>query len=280
MLNLTKYNELSGIPLSAAQMDQNWTDIETAVDLPFSGEVAISAAIVLDNTAFGKIHSCSGVTVNYQVTLPAVTGNAGKFIWFRMANGLTKFVTLKANGAELIDGVNTRLMWSRETALLMCTGTSWVKLAGKSRAMSCAGYPTAALVVANATQTKVPLDAFIDDNTGLLADTVNKRIQLPRISNWLVNVSMYWNSGTQIISGTQVNIRKSNAYFGNNIIAYQLDIPAAKPFQLKGVVPVINFGPGDISAFVFHNSVSAPTRSLVVNDVNYSIVTVEEQPAW
>lgn len=279
-LDLSKYSETGGAGLTAAQVDQNWTDLESAVNLPFGNEVSVTAALVMDATAFGKIHSCSGTTTNYQVTLPPVSGNGGKYIWFRMAAALTKLVTIKANAAELIDGQNTRIMWSQETALLMCTGASWVKLAGKSRAMTCAAYPTAALSVASSTQTKVPMDVFIDDNTGLMADSVNKRIAILRPSNWSVDVSMYWNTGTQIMTTCQVNVRKSNAYFANNIIIQQMDVPAAEFHQLKGTVPVLNFGPGDITPFVFHANGAAAARSLFVNDVNFTIITVEERPTW
>ena len=97
-----------------------------------SSEVSITAATTLTSTAFGKMHVCSGTTADYTVGLPAVSGNAGKIIGFRMASSLTKLITLDGNGTETIDGELIRTMWARETAILMCDGTEWIKIAGKS----------------------------------------------------------------------------------------------------------------------------------------------------
>lgn len=41
-------------------------------------------------------------------------------------------MTIDANSTELIDGQQTRIMWAGESAILLCDGTGWTKIAGKS----------------------------------------------------------------------------------------------------------------------------------------------------
>jgi hypothetical protein len=41
-------------------------------------------------------------------------------------------VSVNGNAAELIDGSNARLMWAGESAMLLCDGTGWAKVSGKS----------------------------------------------------------------------------------------------------------------------------------------------------
>jgi hypothetical protein len=100
-----------------------------------SGEVAVTTTTTLTSGAFGKMHVCTGTTADYTVTLPAPTGNAGKIIGIRMSNALTKLVTVDAGTGVAIDGQQTRVMWANEVCILLCDGTGWAKVAGKSRAM-------------------------------------------------------------------------------------------------------------------------------------------------
>lgn len=94
-------------------------------------EVSVTGAVT---AAVGKMHVCSdsGTPADYTVTLPAVSGNTGKMIGFRMSSALTKLVTLDGNSSETIDGAATRIMWAGETAILLCDGTEWKKIAGRS----------------------------------------------------------------------------------------------------------------------------------------------------
>ncbi len=94
-------------------------------------EVSVTGAVT---AAVGKMHVCSdsGTPADYTVTLPAVSGNTGKLIGFRMSSALTKLVTLDGNSTETIDGATTRIMWAGETAILLCDGKEWKKIAGKT----------------------------------------------------------------------------------------------------------------------------------------------------
>lgn len=136
-------------------------------------EVSITGATTLTSTAFGLIHVCSGTSADYQVDLPSVSGNAGRIITIRMSNALTRFVTIAGAGGALIDGLATRLMWAQESCVLMCDGTNWTKIAGKSRPMVFSGENGAGVTVANATNVPISIATILQNNTGLMNDTVS-----------------------------------------------------------------------------------------------------------
>lgn len=89
-----------------------------------SAEISITGT----NTAtLGRMHVCSG-SGNYTVTLPAASGNAGKFLGFRFTN--TGITTLDGNAAETIDTVTTRPYYQGWTVVLMCDGLNWHTING------------------------------------------------------------------------------------------------------------------------------------------------------
>jgi hypothetical protein len=146
-----------------------------------SAEISVTTTATL---TIGRMHVCSGTSADYTVTLPAVSGNAGKFVGVRMAPGLTKFVTVDGASAETIDGAASRLMWAQESAILMCDGSTWTKVAGRSRAMLCTMARSANVSVTANTNTKIDIDTTLVDNTALMADTTNKRIYARRTGNY------------------------------------------------------------------------------------------------
>jgi hypothetical protein len=89
--------------------------------------VSIADTTVLDTSAFGKLHICTGTSADYTVTLPATSGNSGKSIGFKGDFALTRTVTLDGNSAETIDGWLTKKLTS--TRIIMLTvnaaGTAW-----------------------------------------------------------------------------------------------------------------------------------------------------------
>lgn len=148
-------------------------------------EVLVTGAVT---ATISRMHACSGTTADYTVTLPPVSGNDGKSIGFRMVPGLTKLVTIDGNASETIDGALSRVMWAGETAILYCDGSNWFKIAGRSIPMQCTMFLSAVQQpVAHVTTTKVNLDTSYSDNTGLMADTTNKRIVIKRTSNYIVS---------------------------------------------------------------------------------------------
>lgn len=180
-----------------------------------AAEIAITGATT---ATISRMHVCSGTTADYTVTLPAVSGNTGKLIGFRMAPGLTKLVTLDGNASELIDGELTRVLWKNETALLLCDGSAWTKIAGKTIPMGCIMRRNAdQTAVVTGTLTKVLLNATDSDSTGLMADTTNSRINILRPSNYLTVGNVVWNqlSAASTRAITQVTKNAGIVVIGN-----------------------------------------------------------------
>jgi hypothetical protein len=128
----------------------------------------------------GRLNVCSGTTSDYTVTLPAVSGNADRYIGFVMAAGLTRFVTLDGNASETIDGALTRVMWSGETALLYCDGSTWTKVAGRSIALTAVAAPSADQTVTVAGGIQLNLNTSVADNSGRMVETGSNRIRIKR----------------------------------------------------------------------------------------------------
>lgn len=149
-----------------------------ALGLSTQSEVVVGGAVTLTSAAFGKMHTCTGA-VDYPVTLPAAAGNSGKLIGFRIANGFSKLVTLDGSASELIDSAATRIMWAGESAILLCDGTGWAKVAGRTLPMVCRMQGPDSQSIAGSTYTNLTLSAAIL-NVGALADIPNNRIVMKR----------------------------------------------------------------------------------------------------
>jgi hypothetical protein len=157
------------------------------------------AEIAIATTATATIsrqHLISGTTADYIVTLPAASGNTDKFIGIRISTSATRFFTIKGNASELIDGVNTRIMWKGETAILYCDGTGWKKMAGLSIPMTCQMYQTSVntTLFLNNTDTKVPITGVKVNNTGFMANTGSRRIDIKRGSIYSLKGAVSYNN--------------------------------------------------------------------------------------
>lgn len=152
-----------------------------------AAEVSVTAAAT---ATIDRMHVCSGTTADYTLTLPAASGNAGRFVGVRMAPGLTRWVTIDGNASELIDGALTRMMWATESAILFCDGAGWTKISGKS-------VPIRTNMRTNGVQTsltaaawnRIPMATVVDDNTSALAvpagDTTNGRVRALRPGSYI-----------------------------------------------------------------------------------------------
>lgn len=144
-----------------------------------TAEVSVTGATTLTITAFGKMHVCSGTSADYTVGLPAASGNAGKFIGFRMSAALTKLATLDGNASELIDGVATKVMWAKEAAVLFCDGAGWIPIIVKNAPFRATAIKTANQTVGGAVFTKITFDAE-DYDFGEAFDLPNSRFVCKR----------------------------------------------------------------------------------------------------
>ena len=163
-----------------------------------SPEISVTGATT---ATISRFHVASGTTADYALTLPAASGNAGKLIGIRISSGCTRWITVTGNGAEMIDGSNTRRMWAQESAILMCDGTGWTKIGGKSRALAAiVKRTTGVLSVVPAGWYPIPVNSVVSDNTSALAtpqfDSVNGRVRVLRSSNYTVSGFAGWTGVT------------------------------------------------------------------------------------
>ena len=133
-----------------------------------AAEISITDAAA---ATVSRQHVVSGTGTDYTITLPAVAGNAGKFIAFRIASSATRLFTLDPNGAEMIDGASTRAMWAGESATLHCDGTSWAKVGGRSIPMSAEGRVTSVVSVNANAATALPLAATVSESVNGMVGT-------------------------------------------------------------------------------------------------------------
>jgi hypothetical protein len=241
-------------------------------------EISITGAITLTSTAFGKLHVCSGTSADYTVGLPAVSGSAGKTISFRMSSALTKLVTLDGNASETIGDATTRIMWANETAILLCDGTAWTKLAGisipmKARAaLATAG--AAAQAIAASTTVVVNLTATESDSTGTMSDLVNNRLICRRAGTYTIFGAAVWDDGagwaaTRIIS----RIRKNGT----------TDIAATEVNKLSGGYPAntpatsANLALADYVELTVYQT-NASSRNLYGDSLCY--ISMQEVVTW
>ena len=145
--------------------------LDDAGSLPLGAEIAVTGATT---ATLNGSHVCSdsGSPADYALTLPTASGNAGARVWIRMANGLTKIVTVTGHSAELINGQNTRPMHSGEACELKCDGTGWVKVSGRSIPFACR-VGRISLVsgdIGNNSLDLIECDLVYSDDSGLMAD--------------------------------------------------------------------------------------------------------------
>ena len=168
-------------------------------------EISVTGAVT---ATIGRMHVCSGTSADYTVTLPAVSGNAGKSIGFRMSGALTKMVTLDGNSAEEIDGEIIRIMWANESAILFCDGTAWTKIGGKSIPMMVSAYSAADQTgLTSSVFTKAILGTEVRDTGNVFASST---ITVKRPAEWNIAVS------TAIQAETTNILRSLTAIYHNS----------------------------------------------------------------
>ncbi len=258
--------------IATATRTQQWTDISGVFG---SEEISVTGAVT---ATIGAMHHCTGTSADYTVTLPAASGNAGKMLGFRMGPvaALSKLVTLDGNSTETIDGATTRIMWADETAILLCDGSNWFKVAGKSIPMFCLMHRSAAnqTGVATTTVTKVTLDTITTDSAGM-GDTGNARIGIKRPGLYIISGAVGWDnlsgSSTRILSQIQINGSAFVNAEGNAIASGSY----ATPFAVK---PKAGMAVGDLITLHGYHAVGSNQSIYGTGAVTH--VSVLEAPIW
>jgi hypothetical protein len=174
--------------------------------------VAISGATVL---VPGLAYQAS-VMADYAATLPPAAANAGRVVSISLTNASDHLLTLTGNGAELIDGQNTRIMWAGESATLLCDGIGWTKTAGKSIPFSSRmRISSAQLNLAGSFAENIILLSTVDWNYGGIANSGANRFTTKRASRYIF-------TGFIQVDGTSFG-----ASLGRLLVSYKLGAAAA-----------------------------------------------------
>lgn len=161
-----------------------------------NGMVDWSTPVNLDNAAattlqISKHYVITATTASVIHTLPNYMLSTGKLISVEISASSTKLVTISGGGAY-IDGLTSRVMAQKETAILYCNGSTWTKVAGKSVPFSTAMRVSANQLFAAGTTTKLKMDAIVATNfSGMCDAAVNYGFIAPRpgLYNLETNIS-------------------------------------------------------------------------------------------
>jgi hypothetical protein len=238
-----------------------------------AAEIAITTTATL---TIDRMHVCSGTSADYTVTLPAVSGNTGRFIGIRMAPGLTRLVTVDGNSTELIDGSQTRVMWANETAILFCDGTSWTKVSGKTVPLTCAMRRNSPQTINNAAVTKIDLNQTVSDPSGFMASTGSSRINIVRPANYQVTAGVRWESLGSNISRLEGFAGLNGA--GQFAFVEISGLAGCEPYAIG--MELLAFSTSDyVELFCFHNRGSALSANGHASNQS-PILQVMEVPRW
>jgi hypothetical protein len=240
-------------------------------------EISITGATT---ATIGRMHVCSGTSADYTLTLPAASGNTGKIIGVRMSSALTKLVTVDANSTELIDGSQTRIMHDNEAAILMCDGTNWAKIGGKTIPMTCrlsqAGTTGAtSQSVATTTVAVVQLNTIDFDSTVSMADLANDRIIARRPGKYLCNAILTYESLSATSGNTQCRIHKNGTLvFADSRRASSSDYPSPNGSS------IIDMAVSDYVDMRCHHNAGSNQEFYQDTAGGTINISLAEQPSW
>jgi hypothetical protein len=216
----------------------------------------------------GGLHLCSGTTADYTLTLPSASSYKGRLIGVLMDSGLTKLVTV--NGVPL---------WSGEGGFMYSDGANWIWLHKLRKPMQATMYLSANQgSIATGSLTAILLDTANLDNSGLMADATNKRVNILRTSNYFCSGVVRWSNLTTTAPRLVTAIQNSAASISVAAEGYGV----SGSFTGTPVPVTIPLTAGDwLKLFGFQNS---GVDQAVFGSANFGqgqcFMSVLEQPTW
>jgi len=241
-----------------------------------NAEIAVSGATTATILCW---HNCTATSANYALTLPTAASSSGKLLGIRIDPSSTYLVTVTGNGAETIDGSNTRIMWANEVAVLKSNGTTWTKVSGKTIPMvSVLGFQAAQLFSAS-TLTKVNLTTSLQLTAPpAFQITAWAQVTILRPGNYRSEICLVYNLNNASACIVQASLCKNgaNAVDGYNYAQANLQQSAINASLLPFVA-------GDaLTAYGFFGAGSYTTSTLIVDvsPLSRNSFIVTEIPTW
>ena len=233
--------------------------------IDYSTETTLTTTTTV--STFYKSYVVSGAS-DYTITLPAASGNNGKLIAFRITG--SALFTIKGNGAELIDGENTRVMWLNESATLLCDGTGWTKIAGKTIPFVSKAWKNASQTTGNEVNTVIQYQ--VKDENFNIFDLTNNRMSIPREGEYQAVYGLY-----QAVSGAG----RTGMYWDVNAVEgnlFPVFNKAASPSSVSGGSSsrIFTFAKNDLLRLKYRSTTAS--NALAGNDTNY--FQIKEIPTW
>jgi len=250
-----------------------WADPSSSIyPIDWNNPVSITDTATL---TIGKHHVVTVTSADKTLTLPEVSGNGGKLISVEIAATTDKLITLDGNTSEEIDGETTRVMWAKETAILLCNGTGWTKVAGKSISMISKMYAsavtqqsTAGIIITIAYDTSV-ISALNMSNIG------SNRVDILRSGVYqCVSWKLFYmdNANQSLRDMFAVNGAAVNDPYKQSM---------ANMNYYSNVSEVYNLTKGDyVTSLVSFSTGSYPSNNVIYGGVWYNGIVVMEIPQW
>jgi hypothetical protein len=174
-------------------------------------------------------------------------------------------------------------MWAGESAILLCDGSNWFKIAGKSIPMTASAYRDASQSISDNTWTKINIDTAVVNNTGLMLDTTtNYRITIPRTSQYSITTQVGFQAASSVIDEIAVlaEVNRSGSVLTGTLYAYaatctrNVGANGAPTGQQVGALTA-----GDIVELACLQ-LSGVSQNLALYTNVKNILTVVETPTW
>ena len=180
-----------------------------------SGETNIASTTTLTSTAFGKMHSISGVT-SFTTVLPNAVGNISKIIGIRIDETATAMFTIACSGSQTIDASGYRMMWAGESVILKSNGSNWNKIAGKTIPMTCKLFKIAdQAAVGFAGYTLFAADTVAQASNSACYSLGSSKLLAPRPGVYKLDglLAFGWNGSTQFTQPSQYFYKNGASIF-------------------------------------------------------------------
>lgn len=241
-------------------LPDRWTNLKNP-------ELSITSA---GAATLNRGHIVSGSTA-FTVTLPASSGNAGAWVGIRITS--TNIITIKGNASENIDGVNTRVMWLGEACELICDGTGWYKVSGKTIPM----YTTLSRVTDQSlttnTWTPVAMTAQVE-GTVQMYDSGNSRISIQRTGKYWGVAQGYLTGLTVLGSIALVSNSSGSSISGAGAQIPQVGAALQATFTMNPIT--LTAGSGYVNGYAYGDNNSAVVKGSVIA----FLTSVVEIPSW
>lgn len=162
-----------------------------------NADVSVTTTTTLTSTAFTKMHIVTGAS-DYTITLPAVSGNNGKWIGLKFEQNSGVLVTVDGNASEKIGLDLTRSYIPGEAIKLYCDGTMW-------KSFESLIYPYvkakrgSAYTLTDSTWTRFNYDSEVSDASGIYDNATNYRVTCPRPGIWQFTHSLRIDTTTVVL---------------------------------------------------------------------------------